>query len=103
MLSLLTLICLALPSWASCEVFQLEAQVFADHRAAGQHGHVAQHRLAAVAEPRRLDRADVEHAAQLVDDQGRQGFALDFLGDDQERACPTGRPSRAAGPSREDC
>ena len=89
-LSLLTLICLALPSWAELEVLQLQAQVLADHRAAGQDGHVAEHRLAAIAEPGRLDRADVEHAAQLVDDQGRQGFALDVLGDDQERLARLG-------------
>ena len=84
-LSLSTLICLALPELAELEVFQLQAQVFADHGAAGEHGHVAQHRLAAVAEARGLDRTDVEHAAQLVDDQGRQRFALDVLGHDQER------------------
>ena len=50
-----------------------------------KHGHVAEHRLAAVAEAGGLDRADVEHAAQLVDDQGRERLALDVLGDDQER------------------
>ena len=44
-----------------------------------------QHGLAAIAEARRLDRADVQHAAQLVDDQGRQRLALDVLGDDQQR------------------
>ena len=102
-LSLLTLTCLALPSCVELKVLQLQAQVFADHRAAGQDRHVAEHRLAAVAESRCLDRADVEHAAQLVDDQGRQRFAFDFLGDDQERACPTARPSRGAEPSRGGC
>ena len=53
--------------------------------AAGQDGDVAQHRLAAVAEARGLHRADVQHAAELVDDQGRQRLALDVLGDDQQR------------------
>ena len=40
------------------EVLQLQAQVLADQRAAGQHGDVAQHRLAAIAEAGGLDRAD---------------------------------------------
>jgi hypothetical protein len=44
-------------------------------------------RLAAVAEARRLDGADVEHAAQLVDHEGREGLALDVLGDDEQAAC----------------
>ena len=35
--------------------------------------------------PGAFDGADVEDAAELVDDQGRQRLALDFLGDDQER------------------
>ena len=30
-------------------------------------------------------RADLQHAAQLVDDQGRQRFAFDVLCDDQQR------------------
>ena len=53
-------------------------------------GDVAQHRLAAIAEAGGLHRADVEHAAELVDDQGRQGFALDVLGDDQQRLARLG-------------
>ena len=53
--------------------------------AAGQDGDVAEHRLAAVAEAGGLDRADVQDAAELVDDQGRQRLALDVLGDDQQR------------------
>ena len=53
--------------------------------AAGEDGDVFEHRLAAVAVAGRLDGADVEDAAELVDDQRRQGFALDVLGDDQQR------------------
>ncbi len=51
------------------EVLELQAQVLADQRAAGQHGDVAQHGLAAIAEARRLDGTDVQHAAELVDHQ----------------------------------
>ena len=52
-------------------------------------GDVAQHLLAAVAEAGRLDRQDVERAAQLVDHQRRQRLAVDVLGDDHEVACVT--------------
>ena len=46
---------------------------------------MSQHGLAAVAEARGLDGDGLEGAADLVDDQGRQGLALDVLGDDQQR------------------
>ncbi len=53
--------------------------------AAGQRGDVAQHRLAAIAVAGRLHRTDIQNAAELVDDQRRQRFAFDVLGDDQQR------------------
>ena len=81
---------LGLAKLAELKVFQLQAQVFADHGAAGQDRHVAEHGLAAVAKARGLDRGDVENAPQLVDDQGGQGLALDVLGDDQERLARLG-------------
>ena len=61
----------------------------------------SQHGLAAVAEARRLDGAHLERAAQLVDDQSRERFAFDVLGDDQAAGGPAGPPSRGpgAGPS----
>src|SRR5579872_1080211 len=64
---------------------QLDADLLADHGAAGQDGHVGQHGLAAVAEAGRLHRDHVEQAADLVDHQGREGLALDVLGHDQQR------------------
>ena len=67
------------------DVFQLDAQVLEDRLAAGQHGDVAEHRLAAVAVAGSLDGGDLEDAAQLVDDQGGQRLAFDVLGDDQQR------------------
>ena len=85
------------------DVLELDAQVLADELAAGEDGDVAQHGLAAVAEARGLDRADVQHAAQLVDHQRRQGLALDVLGDDQQRLAARARPSPAAGPGRGGC
>ena len=67
------------------DVLELDAEILADHLAAGQDGEVLEHRLAPVAKARRLDRRDLEAAAQFVDDQRRQCLALDVLGDDQQR------------------
>src|SRR5690606_7709708 len=64
---------------------QLEADLLGDDLAAREDGDVAEHGLAAVAEARGLDGDGLEGAADLVDDQGRQGLALDVLGDDQQR------------------
>ena len=90
---------LALPSICSGDVLELDAEVLGDHRAAGQDRDVFEHRLAAIAEARRLDRRDLEAAAQLVDDQGRQRLALDVLGDDERAACRSARPPRAPAAS----
>src|SRR5690606_12348113 len=65
-------------------VLELEADLLGDHLAARQDRDVLQHGLAAFTEARRLDRADLEGAAQLVDHQRGQRLALDILGDDQE-------------------
>ena len=45
----------------------------------------AEHRLAAIAEAGGLHGTHVQHAAELVDDEGREGFAFDVFGDDQQR------------------
>ena len=76
-------------------VLELDAEVFGDGLAAGEDGDVVEHGLAAIAEAGSLDGSDVQRAAQLVDDQGRERFALDVLGDDQERLAGCGQPARA--------
>ena len=63
---------------------QFEANLFRDDLGTGEDRDVLQHRLAAIAEARSLDRHGAEGATNLVDHQGRQGFALDVLGDDRE-------------------
>jgi hypothetical protein len=55
-----------------------------DDGAAGEDGHVGEHRLAPDGEARSFDDHGLEGAFQLVDDQGRQGLALDVLGDDEQ-------------------
>ena len=53
--------------------------------AVGQHRDVLQHRLATIAEARRLDGADLERAAQLVHDERRERLTFDVFGDDEQR------------------
>src|SRR5688572_22719086 len=66
-------------------VLELETDLLADDLATGEDGDVGQHGLAAVTEARGLDGDGLEGAADLVDHQGREGLALDVLGDDRER------------------
>ena len=71
-------------------VFQLQAEFFGDDRTAGEDRDVFQHGLAPIAEARRLDGAGLEDAADVVDDQRRQRFAVDVFGDDQQRLAGLG-------------
>ena len=63
---------------------ELDAEVLGDDRAAGEDRDVLEHLLAAIAEARRLDGADLERTAELVDDERGERLALDVLGDDDE-------------------
>src|SRR5207248_2048927 len=65
------------------DAFELHAELVGDQLTAGQNRDVLQHRLAAIAEAGCLDGRDLQPAAQAIDDQRRQGFAFDVLGDDQ--------------------
>src|SRR5690606_5393229 len=67
-------------------VLELDAEIFADDLAAGEDGDVFHHRFAPTPEAWRLDRCDLQAAAQLVDDERLQRFAFDVLGHDDERA-----------------
>src|SRR4029077_15117814 len=66
-------------------VLELEAELLGDHLGARENRDVLEHSLAAVTEARRLDGDGGERAAQLVDDDRRERFALDVLGNDQQR------------------
>ena len=70
---------------AERDVFELDAEIFGDHLALRQDRDVLQHGLAAITETGRLDCRDLQAAAQLVDDQGRQRFAFDVFRNDQQR------------------
>ena len=63
---------------------ELNADILADELAARKNGDILENGLAAVAEAGSLDGADLEGAAELVDDESRESLALDILGDDHE-------------------
>ena len=67
------------------DVFKLDAEIFGDELPAGHDRDVLEHRLAAIAEARRLDGRDLQAATQLVDDKSGKRLAFDVLGDDEER------------------
>src|SRR4051812_41231690 len=67
------------------DVLELQADLFGDDLAAGEDRDVLEHRLAAVAEARGLDRGRVERAAGLFCHERRGGLAVDVLGDHHER------------------
>src|SRR5262245_2449967 len=67
------------------DVLELDTEVFRDRLAAGQDRDVLQHGPAAVAEARRLDRSDLETAAQTVDHERGQRLAFDIFSDDDQR------------------
>ena len=71
-------------------LFEGEAEFLGNHLAAGQHSHVLQHGLAAIAEAGGFDSADLDDAADGVDHQGGQCFAFHVFGDDQERLAGLG-------------
>ena len=72
---------LRLAEIGDCETVELDAELFGDHPTAGEGSDVFEHPLTAVAEAGSLHGGTLEHVAKLVDDQRRQGFALDIFGD----------------------
>src|SRR5206468_1343322 len=48
------------------DILELDAEILADHLAAGQDSNILEHRLAAIAEAGRLDRRNLEATAELV-------------------------------------
>ncbi len=66
--------------------FQFAAGLFRDHGGAGQGCNIAQHCFAAIAKARSLDGQNVQHTTQFIEDQGRQSFAVDVFGNDDQVA-----------------
>src|SRR5207302_244845 len=67
------------------DLLERQADLIGNHGAAGQGRDVLQHRLATIAEARRLHRCNLEDAADVVDDQRRERLALDVLSDHDQR------------------
>ena len=83
--SFVTMTLCAEPSSSSVAVVELEADLFRDDGRAGQDRDVLEHGLATLTKSRRLDGDGLEGATNLVHDEGREGFALDVFGDDEQR------------------
>src|SRR5258706_11582449 len=66
-------------------VLELQPELLRNHLATGENSDVAQNLLATISKARRLDGADLQRAAELVDDERRQRLTLDVLGDNQQR------------------
>src|SRR4029077_4938948 len=66
-------------------VLELDAEIFRDGFAAGEGGDILEHGLATIAEAGSLYRSALQGAAELVHDESCERFALNILGDDQER------------------
>ena len=67
------------------DAVELDAEVLEDGGRAGEGRDVAEHRLAAIAVAGGLYGTNLQDAAELVDDERREGFAFDVFGDDQQR------------------
>ena len=68
----------------------LMPEVLGDGASAGEDRDVFEHRLATIAEARRLHRRGLQRATQLVDHERCQCLALDVLSDDEQRPAQSG-------------
>ena len=61
------------------------ARVVGEECASGEHRNVAEHGRTTIAKAWSLDGADLQHAAQLVDDESCKSLVLNFFSNDQQR------------------
>ena len=67
------------------DLVKVDAELLDDCLAAGENSDVLEHALTTVAVCRSLDCADVQNAAELVEDEGGQSLAVDVLSHDEQR------------------
>ncbi len=67
-------------------IFQFDAELFADQLATGQDGDILEDGFTAVAKAGSFDGADFEAGAEAVDDKCCQRFPFDIFCDDEERS-----------------
>src|SRR5215469_1501711 len=71
-------------------ILELDAEILGDGLSAREGGDIFEHGFTAVAKARGLYRSALQRAAELVDHQSGQRFALDFFRDDEERLASLG-------------
>src|SRR5947209_2040108 len=69
---------------AKLDAFELDAEVLEDRRGFGEHANVAHDGLAAIAVAGGFYGTDLEDAAELIDDERREGFAFHVVGNDEQ-------------------
>ena len=67
------------------DLVKVNAELLDDCLAAGENSDILEHALTTVAVCRSLDCADVQNAAELVEDKGGQSLAVDVLSHDEQR------------------
>ena len=67
------------------DLVEVDAELLDDCLAAGENSDVLEHALTTVAVCRSLDCADVQNAAELVENEGGQSLAVDVLSHDEQR------------------
>ena len=68
--------------------FQLAAGLFRNNGCAGQDSNILKHGFSAIAKTGGFYSQDIQHAAQFIEDQGSQGFAIDIFSDDNSSRLP---------------
>src|SRR3974390_2556279 len=76
---------LGAPEHVQSNLVEFDAEILADGLSASEDRDVFEYGLAAIAEAWCFHRRNLEAAAQLVNDKRGQSFALNILGDDDER------------------
>ena len=67
------------------DLVEVDAEILHNGLTTGENREIFEHGLAAIAIAWRLHSADIEHAAQLVDDECAERFARDIFSNDEER------------------
>src|SRR6185503_7586639 len=69
-----------------CSGLKFAAGFLRDDCAAGEYGNILQHGFTTVTKAWGFDSQHIQHAAQFVQYESREGFAVNILGDDDEFA-----------------
>ncbi len=84
------MIFLAWPRSRDLHVLELDAEIFRDRLAAGEDRDILQHRFPSIAESRSLHGRNLQGAAQFVDYESCERFALNIFCNNQQRLAALG-------------